>query len=99
MSERVFHDFYAPIDGTAFKFSMRCKDKLPNFLYALAPLAVEMGATRSSALYAQLDLVNHLLRDLPWAMLASQKRGNIGAILEAAEARRAEIYGPLTVFA
>lgn len=95
MAEQAYYDFYAPVFGVATKFSMRCNDGLPKKLMALAPLHVEFG-TRGERLYLDLDLVNHLLRDIPWAALRMCKRGNLGAVIEAAEARRAEIYGPLT---
>lgn len=87
---RDYHDFYAPIEGFACRFTMRCDDGLPVWIQLAAP-PVRKEVTMK--LVAQLDLVNHLLRSLPWAALATQRHGNIGAVIEAAEARRREIYG------
>lgn len=91
---KEFHDFYVPISGTAIKFSMRCDDGKPKWIGPMVQLAVECGDHRARRVHAQLDLLNHLLKDLPWAALASCcGRGPMGAVIEAAEARRAEIYG------
>lgn len=94
MSGRTFHDFYAPIDGTALRFQMLCVDGAPKAVLPVQPLRPVLGRRRMQALNAQLDLLEVLLKDLPWPALAGCiGRGNLGAIIEAAEARRAEIYG------
>lgn len=90
MTRRRFHDFFAPIDGFAVRFSMRCDDGLPKQIHKAEPIE----GRACDKVVAQLDLLNHLLKSVPWAMVAVQTAGNIGAVIEAAEARRCELYGP-----
>src|SRR5690242_14494637 len=92
MTARAYHDFFAPIDGDAVRFTMRCDDGSPVWIQCAAPPASRALTAR---LVGGLDLVNHLLKSLPWEAFRLQRAGHIGAVLEAAEARRAEIYGPL----
>lgn len=92
MTARSYHDFFAPIEGDAVRFTMRCDDGLPVWIQCARPPASRALTAR---LVVRLDLVNHLLKSLPWAAFTLQGHGDIGAVLEAAEARRAEIYGPL----
>lgn len=94
MSEANYHDFYAPIDGEAERFTIRCCD---GAVTKIRPTPLIPGDTlRRFAVLGYLELINHLLMSLPWAALVSCKgTGNICAIIEAAEARRFEIYGPL----
>lgn len=91
-----YHDFYAPIGGTAVRFSMRCAQGRPIWIGPLVPLHMELGQARGERLYGQLDLLNHLMKSVPWAALASCRGASaITTIVEAAEARRQEIYGTL----
>jgi hypothetical protein len=91
-----WHHFKAPIDGAAYNFAIRCEDGVPKRIYCTDPR--QNMVERVRAIPPQLDDVNKLLhKGLPWAAVTLQKLGDIGAVIEAAEARRAEIYGSAQV--
>ncbi len=89
---RDFHDFYAPVGGRTWRFTMRLDNDQVANLASAWPWAdgIEMTVLR-----LDLDVVNQLLAEgLPWAALAAvRSRRDLGAVIEAAEARRREIYG------
>lgn len=86
---RHYHDFYAPVDGVARKFALRADDGKVMWIGAMEPLPA-----KDIKLHTTLDCIIKLLhRGVPWAVFTSHRAGDIGAVIEAAEARRAEIYG------
>lgn len=86
-----WHKFKAPIYGKAYLFSMRCEDGEPKRLYCVDPQQSWVDALEK--IPPQLDVINKLLhRGLAWDAIRQQHQGDIGAVIEAAEARRAEIY-------
>lgn len=93
---RHFHDFYAPVDGVARKFSLACDDGAPVALLCMEPLTPTRDFPHTPVLLRALDDCSKLLKSgLPWGAMLAHQRGDLGAVIEAAEARRAEIYGAL----
>lgn len=87
------HEFFAPIDGVACRFSLHCAAGVPQALFA-----ADNGTNPKPDPFIarQLADLNELMRKgLPWAAVRTQHQGNIGAIIEAAESRRLEIYGEM----
>ncbi len=85
------HRFYAPIEGKSHSFIMQCHAGNPVAIYAY-----DSGAwpKPDPDVARQLADLNDLMRKgLPWGAVCTQHQGNIGAVIEAAELRRAEIYG------
>lgn len=85
-----WHQFLAPIDGKAQRFAMRCENGEPKAL-----VGVEEGftSTKNDLCCQLVDLNSLMAKGLPWGAVCTQRQGVIGAIIEAAEVRRAEIYG------
>ena len=87
----VEHQFMAPIEGEAYRFLMECRDGVPVAIYAH-----DIGDSRVPRMEIGQDLaqLNILIaKGLPWGAVCTQHQGDLGAIIEAVEARRAEIYG------
>lgn len=87
------HQFFAPIDGAACRFVLHCDGGKPVGLFGMddgGPNKPDPDVCRQLA-----DLNALMAKGLPWGAVCTQHQGNIGAIIEAAEARRAELYGPL----
>jgi hypothetical protein len=86
-----WHQFFAPINGVACRFAMRCEDGAPKGLFCVD---AGNGTDCTHDLCRQLAAVTALLKGgLPWGAVLTQHGGDLGAVIEAAEARRLEIYG------
>jgi len=86
-----WHQFRAPIDGKACRFVVRCSNGKPDGLFCIHP--GHLSNTRLYQLVQDLRALTKLLKGgLPWDVVRLQHQGNLGAVIEAAETRRAEIY-------
>lgn len=86
-----WHQFRAPIDGKACRFVVRCTHGQPDGLFCIHPGYLTNARLRE--LLQDLRALTKLLKGgLPWDAVRLQHQGNLGAVIEAAEARRVEIY-------
>jgi hypothetical protein len=87
------HLFSAPIAGVACRFSLHCDGGKPTAIFG-----VDDGGPNKpdSDICSQLAALNALIaKGLPWGAVRLQHQGDIGAVIEAAEARLAELYGAI----
>lgn len=85
-----WHQFRAPIDGKSFPFSMRCEDGVPQALFAIDD---GQGRAPDTLCFKLADLNGLIRKGMVWEIVRTQHQGDLGAVIEAAEARRVEIYG------
>jgi hypothetical protein len=86
-----WHQFQAPVGGKALRFAMRCEDGQVRGLHLTDAGQVNLPRPLVGDLLALSALLRH--GALPWEMVRLQTQGHIGAVIEAAEARRVELYG------